>query len=264
MTREEMQDLAGRRRFFARILFRCAVGYVALTASLLGLVLVLSQGDMAAAPLLDSIGTFLMGVGALLLTGASLADASRPDRYVGGDLVVRCDRWRLGQYLAGLAVLELAGVVIAFGLVRVWGGGGWLVGAVLVLGLAGGLAYAMPLLAQWFSPAPILTITREGLFAPYAMRQVVSWDELESVPVAPSTPQYLLALKTRTHDHHWMSFWTRPMGSRATHLIAARGADTSQTDVLLAVAHFRPDLIAALTLPKATGFKAAISPARTI
>lgn len=259
-----MQELAARRQRYARTMFRLALVFVVMTAGLLGLVVLLSRQDLSAAPLPNTVGCLLMGIGALILTGASLADAKQADRYAGGDLVVRSDPRRLGLYLTGHVMQTVAGVLIAYGLGRILGGDAWLFGAILGFCVIGVVVNATFILARGFRSAPILTVTRDGLFAPDAMRRPVTWAELESIPVAPSAPQYLLTLKTQTRDDNRASFLTRPLGNKATHLIVGRGADTSQTDVLLAIAQFRPDLVAALTLPKVTGFKAAISPARTI
>lgn len=263
MTRDDMHELAVRRQRFAQLRVRVSQGYVVLTAGLVGLVALTFRRDLDGGLFLNSLGCFLMATGALLLTRAGLADTKQPDRYGGGDLVVRRDPRHMREYMLAYLMQGCGCAVMASGVISSLGGG-WLTGAVSAMCLLGGLVRAGPYVLQWFRPTPVLTVSREGLFAPDVMRRPMTWDELESIPAAPSAPPYLLALKTRDRDDNRPSFWARPLGTRATHLILGRAADTSQADILLAIANFRPSLIEALTFPLGQGLRAALSPARTI
>lgn len=265
MTRDDIVELARRRRWFARIKAIGAQAFLGLAGLLFALITLLPSDRLSGTATWNAIGVLLLGVGAVLLTLADLADAKQPDRYAGGDLTVGRSDGRLGQFAAGHLMLAAGFASTGFATLQTFDGpGGWLIGSTLAVMVIGCLVQAGWSWLQRLNAAPILTVSGEGLFAPALMRRPVKWDELESVPVAPSVTPYLLALKVRNAADYPQSFWTRPMNRKATHLIQARAADASQADVLMAVADFRPELIEALALPPATGLMSAIAPASTI
>lgn len=265
MTRADIIELGDRRKKFARFQALPALAYLALIACLGAVVtaLKLSQGEFPFD--LNIVGLLLLSIGAVLMTQVQLAAEGQPIRYSVGPLVVRSRPNGLMTLLAA-SVLYLVGFGFIVGALFQLISGGLMVWLASMFGVAliGGFALTAVIARQLLSGGPIVVVSDEGVFAPSVMRRPVAWEDIESVPVAASGTPLLIALKTRKGRENYRSLWSRPLSKIATHAVYGRAADATQADILLAIAHYRPALIDALTLPAAKGLRRAISPARTI
>lgn len=265
MTRAEIIELAERRKTFARLQALPALAYLTLVACLGAAItaLKLSRGEFPFDPNIS--GLLLLSIGAVLITQDHIAAERQPIRYAGGPLVVRSRPNRLMMLLAA-SVLHLIGFGLIAGALFSLVDGGLMVGLAFAFGLVliSGFALAAVIARQLHRGGPIVVVSDEGVFAPAVMRRPVAWEDIESIPVAASGTPLLVALKARRDRENYRSFWSRPLSRIATHAVYGQAVDATQADVLLAIAHYRPALIDALTLPAARGLRSAISPARTI
>lgn len=265
MTGAEIIELGERRKRFARFHVQLALACLVLL-TLLSLAMYapgLSEGAVASD--LSLVGPWSLSFGAVLTTQAHLRTERQPIRYSTGPLVVRSRPGRLATLLAGTVLFPLGLGLIASALVERFEGGLMLgLMAAIGLGMIGAIVMVWEIAAPALRGGPILVVSDEGVFAPAVMHRPVAWDDIASVPVAPSGTSIVLGLKVRKGAENYRSFWSRPLTKIASHVIYVRAADAVQADILLAIAHYRPALIEALTLPEVSGFRSAFSPARTI
>jgi hypothetical protein len=265
MTQADIIELAERRKKFARLQALPALVSV-MVVVLVGaavLALGLSSGEFPIG--LELSGLLLLTLSGVLMTQVHLAAESQAIRYAGGSLVVQSRPSHLAALLIASVLVTLGSGLMVAALVTFMHGSLLIALEFVAVGSAiGGLASAGVFVRRLYRPEPIVVVSDEGVFAPSAMRRPVAWEDIESVPVAASGTPLLIALKTRKGRENYRSFWSRPVTKIATHAVYARAADATQADLLLAIAHYKPALIDALTLPAARGLRSAISPARTI
>lgn len=265
MTRVEIIELAERRKKFAR--FQALPASVAFVVVVLmgAAVLVLGPSSSEFPIGLELSGLLFLMFSGVLITQVQLAAESQAIRYAGGPLIVQSRPRHLAVLLLGSVLATLgSGLLVAALVAFIHGSLLIALGFVAVGSMVGGLVSIGVFVRRLYRPEPIVVVSDEGVFAPAVMRRPVPWEDIESVPVAASGTPLLIALKTREDPENYRSVWSRPLNKIATHVVYGRAADASQADVLLAIAHYRPALIDALTLPAAKGLRSAISPARTI
>lgn len=258
-------ELAERRRTFARLQALPALALLVL-ALVVGAAMLRLEPRSSGYPIgLEYVALFLLTLSGVLITQVHLATERQVVRYAGGPLVVRSRSSHLAALLlasvlatvgsgfmaAAFVALVPESFLIALETVAI---GGAVVGVVSTGILAGRLG----------KREPSVVVSDEGIFSPAVMRRPVAWDDIESVPIAASGTPLLIGLRARNAGGNHRSFWSRPLSGIATHAVYGRAGDATQADLLLAIAHYRPALVDALTLPPAEGLRSAMSPARTI
>lgn len=265
MTRAEIIELSARRMKFARIYAVAALVYFVLVACLSVAIVPLSLSRGERPFDFNLAGLLLLATGAVLATREQLSAERQPLRHSVGPLTVQSRPGRLMTLLAA-SVLNIVGFCLIAAALFSLISGGIMIGLASAFGLAmiGALVHVWVVARQLHRGEPILVVSEEGVYAPAVMQRPLAWTDIESVPVAASGTPLLIALKARNAGDNHRSFWWRPLSRVATHAVYARAADATQADILLAIAHYRPALIDAMTLPAAKGLRGVISPARTI
>ncbi len=250
---------------FARTYAGAALVYFVLVVCLTVAIVPLSLSRGEAPFDFNLAGLLMIAAGAVLATREQLSAERQPVRHSVGPLIVRSRPGRLMALLAASVLYVVGFCLIAAALFPLISGG-MAIGLASVFGLVAisAFVYIWVVARQIHRDEPILVVSEEGIYAPAVMQRPLAWTDIDSVPVAASGTSLLFALKAPNAVDNHRSFWWRPLSRVATHAVYARAADATQADILLAIAHYRPALIDAMTLPAAKGLRSAISPARTI